>query len=124
MLLRDVRPTPEPNWAGSLDRKVPARFPRPPAVWKGPFIALRAHVFAFGAVATVASMIVVLVIVLSNVSTGSNDSAGGGSGMSASTAKSAAPEPLSAPAGAPQSRAVKKTTAITLTTTPGEVQSV
>src|SRR3954453_13022299 len=87
MLLRDVRPTPEPNWAGSLDRKVAAGFPRPPALWKRPFIALRAHVFAFGAVATVASMIVVLVIVLSNVSTGSDDS---GSGSVA--AMKAAPE--------------------------------
>src|SRR4051812_23151534 len=95
MLLRDVRPTPEPHWAGSLDRKVAAGFPRPPALWKRPFIALRAHVFAFGAVATVASMIVVLVIVASHLSTGSDDSKSSGGSVAAMQA-----EPLSDSAGA------------------------
>src|SRR4051812_45185583 len=134
MLLRDVRPAPEPAWAARLDTKVAQGFPRPPAAWKRPLIALREHLFAFGAVASVASAIVVLIVVVSSMSTGSDDSAksspaglpivqsdtrssGGASGGSA--AAPAAIAPLTR-----EARPVKKTTAITLTTTPDEVQSI
>ena len=53
MLLRDVRPAPDPAWATRLDARVAARFPKPPPAWKKPLIAVREHFFAFGAVAAV-----------------------------------------------------------------------
>jgi hypothetical protein len=147
MLLRDVRPAPDPAWAARLDAKVAHGFPRPPAAWKKPFIALREHFFALGAVATVASVVIVLIVVAGNADLGSDDSANsGGAAVPASAEKSAgrpqadsgsaggssaqkAPDAMSTPAlAAPglqrQARPVKKTTAITLTTTPDEVQSV
>ena len=53
MLLRDVRPAPDPAWATKLDARVAARFPKPTPAWKKPLIVFREHFFAFSAVATV-----------------------------------------------------------------------
>jgi hypothetical protein len=132
MLLRDARPAPDPAWAAALDRKVAHGFPHPPAAWKRPFIALREHFFAFGAFATAASVALVLIIVVANADFGGSDDSATSAAMPASdsssggSATSAAPEAM---ATAPPSleraaRPVKKTTAITLTTTPDDVQSV
>src|SRR3954465_2132678 len=73
MLLRDVRPAPEPAWAARLDTKVAEGFPRPPAAWKKPLIALREHLFAFGALASAASVAIVLIIVVANADLGGSD---------------------------------------------------
>ena len=62
MLLRDVRPAPDPAWAAKLDARVAARFPKPTPAWKKPLIAFREHFIAFGAVATVGCAILALVI--------------------------------------------------------------
>src|SRR4051794_34106078 len=62
MLLRDLRPAPDPAWAARLDTRVAQRFPRPPAWWKRPFIAFRENLFAFGAVGTIATALIVLVV--------------------------------------------------------------
>jgi Domain of unknown function (DUF4349) len=134
MLLRDVRPAPDPAWATRLDTKVAQGFPRPPAAYKKPFIALRAHLFAFGAVASVASAVIVLIVVVSSMSTGSDDSAKSSPAAMATAESDArssggassgsAPAPTSIAPLQGQARPVKKTTAITLTTTPDEVQSV
>jgi Domain of unknown function (DUF4349) len=135
MLLRDVRPAPDPAWAARLDTKAAQGFPRPPAAWKRPLIALREHLFAFGALASAASVAIVLIIVVANADLGGSDDS-----ASATSAKSASPamEQSTDSAGGGgaagpsrdalgitgQARPVKKTTAITLTTTPDEVQSV
>src|SRR4051794_29220639 len=58
MLLRDVRPAPDPAWAARLDTRVAARFPGPPPRWK----ALRQNFFAFGVAGALASMVIVVVV--------------------------------------------------------------
>src|ERR1044072_2090319 len=87
MLLREVRPVPDPAWTAKLDARVAARFPGPPPRWKAPLIALRDHLLAFGAAATVAWLLVVLVMVAPSFSGGDRDSGGGG----ASPAKEMSP---------------------------------
>src|SRR6478609_6567193 len=72
MLLRDLRPAPAPAWAARLDTRVAQRFPRPPAWWKRPFITFRENLFAFGAVGTVATGLIVLVLAASHSSGGDN----------------------------------------------------
>ena len=62
-LLREVRPRRDPTWTTKLDARVAARFPGPPPRWKAPLIAFRDHFFAFGAVATIASLLIVVVLV-------------------------------------------------------------
>src|SRR5690242_206075 len=147
MLLREVRPVPDPAWATKLDARVAARFPGPPPRWKAPLIVLRDHMLAFGTVATVASLLIVLVIAAPSLHfSGSSDSDEGGSSAGGTASKSAAsppaattaPESLSrtqkptqfstdsAAGGAPQSaqRHLKTTTSLTLTTTPYQVHSV
>src|SRR5215217_1116177 len=90
MLLRDVRPVPDPAWATKLDARVAARFPGPPPRWKAPLIAFREHLMAIGAVATVGSLIVVLVVAGLSVDRGSDDSASSGSAKSAAAPESQA----------------------------------
>src|SRR4051794_6949195 len=130
MLLRDVRPAPDPTWAARLDARVGEGFSRPPAAWKRPFHALRRHGFAFGAVAAVASALVVIVLAAQRTPTDSQDSGGGSvTAMSApksagSDSKAAAPPAVTGITLQPQDRSVKTTTAITLTTALDEVQSV
>src|SRR3954463_509374 len=58
MLLHDVRPAPEPDWAARLDARVADRFPGPPPRWK----ALRENFFAFGVAGALASMVIVVVV--------------------------------------------------------------
>src|SRR3954451_11474802 len=58
MLLRDLRPAPEPDWAARLDKRVAARFPGPPPRWQ----ALRQNFFAFGVAGALASMVIVVVV--------------------------------------------------------------
>ena len=55
MLLRDVRPAPDPAWTAKLDARVAARFPGPPPRWKAPLSPLRDHLLAFVAAAATAS---------------------------------------------------------------------
>ena len=56
MLLREVRPAPDPAWAARLDARVAARFPGPAAALEGAAAStLRDHFLAIGAVATVAT---------------------------------------------------------------------
>jgi glycine cleavage system regulatory protein len=144
-LLRDVRPAPDPAWAARLDARAAARFPGPPPRWKAPLIALREHLLAVGAVATVATA---LIVVVSTVSfSGSDDSASTASSGSSSSAQrrsaedsaggsgSAAAKPAApsiAPALAPQTgaatpgrdRAVLKNASLTLSVPSDEVDSV
>ena len=106
MLLREVRPAPDPAWAAKLDARVAARFPGPPPAWKAPLIALRDHMLAFGAVATVATLLIVMVIALPAVNTGGSDSENSGgaavpmSGSSDDSAKAPAAPTTSAPESA------------------------
>ena len=145
MLLRDLRPAPDPAWAARLDTRVAQRFPRPPAWWKRPFIAFRENLFAFGAVGTVATGLIVLVLAAMNSTGGgadneatsasmssdaaatpaaaAEDSAGGSGGASGKFPQRTESASKAAPLAA-QQRDVKTTTAITLTTTPDRVQSV
>src|SRR4051812_4656487 len=108
-LLREVRPAPDPAWTAKLDSRVAARFPGPPPRWKAPLNALREHFLAFGAVATVACGLIVLVIALPSVNTSGGDSAttSGSAGTSAESnsadvpaAATAAPESAKRESGA------------------------
>src|SRR3954447_23604505 len=122
-LLRDVRPAPDPQWAMRLDARVAARFPGPPPRWKQALLAVREHLLALGGVATVATLVIV---VISAVSVDNGDSTGGsksapassGGGASA-TRRAAAPPPTAFSTAPTTARDVKSTTALTLTTTPG-----
>jgi len=148
MLLRDVRPTPTPEWTTKLDAKVAARFPRPVPGWKRKLRALRAHFAALSlATATAAALLVVVIVIAKNVETGGDDSASSSAGGGAevrsdssagSGASSSAPEaakraaPLStaspdrAAGAAPQAadRAVIASASLTLTTAAEDVESV
>jgi hypothetical protein len=135
MLLRDVRPVPDPAWAGELDARMAARFPGPPPRWKGSLSALREHFFAFGVAGAVASMLLVLVIAAVNSHSGDDTASGGSasapaaapnsdSGSSSSGgAKSAAP-PLSAAPETLGARPQRKDAALTLACTPAQVATV
>src|SRR3954462_14971062 len=87
MLLREVRPVPDPAWTTKLDARVAARFPGPPPRWKAPIIALRDHMLALGTVATVASLLIVLVIAAPSL----HFSGGGDSEDAASSGSASAP---------------------------------
>src|SRR4051812_42362370 len=64
MLLRDVRPEPDPVWAEKLDAKVAARFPKPARrrFWQVSFLSVRQQIFAMGGVGLVAGLAALLVI--------------------------------------------------------------
>src|SRR4051794_41859670 len=98
MLLRDVRPAPEPAWAERLDARVASRFPGPPPRWKAPLITLRDHMLAMGAVATVASLLIVLVIAAPSFNGGDSDDSGASGGRADKEKSAAAPPPAGAPA--------------------------
>ena len=136
MLLRDVRPAPDPAWTAKLDARVAARFPKPTPAWKKPLIAFREHFIALSAVATMGCLLLAFVAV-SIRSSGEDDAdspaamsapASGDSAESAedssgsSTAK--APQPMSAAPVERQSRAVISSATLTLSTTPDKVNSV
>src|SRR3954464_491861 len=128
MLLRDVRPVPNPDWAARLDKRAAAGFPGPVPGWKKKLQALRAHFAALSlATATVGALFLVVIVIAKNVDTGgSDDSASGGVAMQApasagksssgsgATADSSAPLPeaVKAPDG---DRAVLKNATLTLT---------
>jgi len=139
MLLRDVRPAPEPAWAAKLDARVAARFPKPTPAWKKPLIAFREHFFAFGAVATVGCAVLALVVVGIRYSGGSDESGSSGSAMpmsgsaeesaSDSGGGSSAPNPTATLS--PESRtfssdgrAVISSATLTLSTSPDKVNTV
>jgi Domain of unknown function (DUF4349) len=143
MLLRDLRPAPDPAWAARLDARVAARFPGPPPRWKRPLIALRDHLLAIGAVATAAVAAVAFVMVIASLPQAGDDeeAASGGStpvmsapeansGGGASTAeeKSAdsaqAPQATTAPAQPSRDRAVISAATLTLSTSPDRVETV
>ncbi|HEY6888268.1 MAG TPA: DUF4349 domain-containing protein [Solirubrobacter sp.] len=148
MLLRDVRPVPDPVWAEKLDAKVAARFPGPVPGWKQKLQALRDHFVALSlATATAATLLLIVVVIAKNIDTSGDDSAGGsttsakalGSVDSASSGssgakKSAAPERTTAAASAPltaaggssgagRGRAVLSNASLTITTAAGEVET-
>jgi hypothetical protein len=131
MLLREIRPVPEPAWAARLDARVAARFPGPPPRWKAPFIAVRQNFLAFGAAGAIASVLVVLIVVGLNSggvddmsssmsAPASKSAADSGSTSGGGSAKSAAPAvPLTA-----QARVQRKDAALTLSCTPAQVATV
>src|SRR4051812_27193928 len=137
MLLRDVRPVPEPSFAARLDARVARGFPRPPALWKRPLLAMRDHMLALGTLTAVAGAIVVLVFAGLSSRGSDDESASGGASAPAATPagaedssgagtapKTAKVGSLAAPIAPPQDRDVKTTTSVTLTTTPDQVQAV
>jgi hypothetical protein len=130
MLLREVRPEPDPAWATKLDARVAARFPKPTPAWKKPLIAFRAHLMAFGAVATVGCALLAFVLVVGN-NVGSDDSESGGSSAvpamgteSAEDSGGVTQAPPDARAVAPRDRAVLSSATLTLSTTPDKVNTV
>jgi hypothetical protein len=99
MLLRDVRPVPDPVWAEKLDAKVAARFPGPIPPWKKKLQALRDHFAAFAlASATAATLLLIVVVIAKNIDTSGGDDASLATGGSAESAK-AAPSGDSASSG-------------------------
>jgi hypothetical protein len=145
MLLRDVRPVPDPAWAARLDARVAARFPGPPPRWKRPLIALRDHMLAIGAVATVAAAAMALIVVIASIEPGGDDeepasggaaapmtaapemdSGGGGASSAAGDddlQRQAAPTPATLTPDAGK-RAVLSAATLTLSTTPDRVEAV
>ncbi len=121
MLLRDVRPAPDPIWAARLDARAAAGFPGPPPRWKAPLLAFRNHLFAFGAVGAVASMLIVLVFAATHIEVGGDDE-GASSGGASAPAMSAPESVDQAARGA--DRAVLKNASITLSTRPDQVQEI
>ena len=121
MLLRDVRPAPDPIWAARLDARAAAGFPGPPPRWKAPLLAFRNHLFAFGAVGAVASMLIVLVFAATQIEVGGDDE-GASSGGASAPAMSAPESVDQAARGA--DRAVLKNASITLSTRPDQVQEI
>ena len=135
MLLRDVRPAPDPAWATKLDARVAARFPKPTPAWKKPLIAFREHFFAFGAVATVGCAILALVVVGIRYSNGSSDDSGSVAmteqAPSSDSAGGGSTAKVPAPTLSPESRtfsnadrAVISSATLTLSTTPDKVNTV
>src|SRR4051794_10741614 len=139
MLLRDVRPVPNPDWAARLDKRAAAGFPSPPSRPKKGLRGLRSHFAAWSLAAASAATLLVIVVVgikiQHNVS--SNDFATGGSSgaapaMPESSSKSRGGEadsaaPLtggSAGATVGEDRAVLKNATLTLSAAPGEVQAL
>ena len=113
MLLRDVRPVPDPVWAEKLDAKVAARFPGPIPPWKKKLRTLRDHFAALSlATATAATLLLIVVVIAKNVDTGGSDSAGDAMSMKAPpSADSASSGSSSAPSSAKKSGSSERTTA-------------
>ncbi len=135
MLLRDVRPAPDPAWATKLDARVAARFPKPTPAWKKPLIAFREHFFAFGAVATVGCALLALVVVGLRYSDGSSDDSGSVAmteqAPSSDSAGGGSTAKVPAPTLSPESRtfsnadrAVISSATLTLSTSPDKVNTV
>src|SRR3954462_9075752 len=77
-LLRDVRPTPRPEFTTKLDSRVAARFPGPVPAWKRKLRTLRDHMAALTLVtASGAAALLILVVLVKGVSVGGDESAGG-----------------------------------------------
>jgi uncharacterized protein DUF4349 len=138
MLLRDVRPAPDPAWAEQLDAKVAARFPKPAKrrFWRVSFLSVRAQIFAMGGVGLVAGLAALLVITASSSYTSSSSenivsakAAPPSSGASADSAATVTPQTSSgassgsSAASPARRRAVLSNATLTLTTRPGEVES-
>src|SRR3954453_4756565 len=93
MLLRDVRPAPDPAWTARLDARVAARFPGPPPRWKVALETIRMHFMALRAVGAVGALIVALVIAAPSFNSGdSAEDASSGSGSAKVPASAAKPE--------------------------------
>src|SRR4051794_6236661 len=91
MLLREVRPAPDPVWAEKLDAKVAARFPGPVPGYKKKLRTLREHFAALSlATATVATLVLIVVVIGKNIDTGGSDDSGSSASIEVPTsAKSA-----------------------------------
>jgi hypothetical protein len=138
MLLRDVRPAPDPAWTTKLDARVAARFPKPTPAWKKPLIAFREHFFAFGAVATVGCAVLALVVVGIRYSGGSDESGSSGSAMpmseqatdsgsggsSAPESSTTLPPEAKVKTFSSDGRAVISSATLTLSTSPDKVNTV
>jgi hypothetical protein len=141
MLLRDVRPVPNADWAARLDKRAAAGFPGPDPRRKKALRSFRNHFAAWSLAAATAATLLVIVLVGVRVQHGSSDDSmsssasapaaipeaasksSGGSGSSA--ADSSAPLVREQAAGAAGGdRAVLKNATLTLTAAPGEVQSL
>src|SRR5689334_6475651 len=86
MLLRDVRPVPNPDWAARLDKRAAAGFPSPPSLPKRFLRGIRSHFAALSlATATVGALFLV-VLVISSIDTSSSNNADVGSSGGASAA--------------------------------------
>ncbi|WP_028062853.1 DUF4349 domain-containing protein [Solirubrobacter soli] len=141
MLLRDVRPVPNPAWAASLDKRAAAGFPSPPSFPKRVLRGIRNHFAALSLATATVGALFVTVLVISNLDTGSNDD----SGATRAAVPAAAPESSKSASGAGstpdvatapplardsaggvagEDRSVLKNASITLTTTVGEVQGL
>jgi hypothetical protein len=134
-LLRETKPEPDPKWALELDTRVAHGFPRPPAVWTRPLIAVRDH--WLGLFATLAVASVMGVVVLAALSAEDTDEEGaGGSGSTtamseaapAAKAKSGGDSAARAIAPAPsvqlEDRAVRTNASLVLSTTPDKVPAL
>src|SRR4051812_23433142 len=90
MLLRDIRPVPEPAFAAALDARVAHGFPAPPPRWQRPFRALREHFLALGTVTAIAGVIAFLVV--AGVSSDGGDEPASSAGGSMSSKAAATPQ--------------------------------
>jgi len=134
MLLRDVRPSPDPEWAARLDARAAAGFPGPVPPWKAKLQTLRHHLGALTlATATAGALMLILVVGVKTVGGGGDDAAtSGGSAESAaapasgqkSAGDSSGAVPLASVPNAGRDRAVLSSAAITLSTRPDQVESV
>src|SRR3954451_19178531 len=136
MLLRDVRPVPNPDWAARLDRRAAAGFPSPPSRPKRALRGLRDHFAAWSLAAATAAAVLVIVVVAVQVQKRAG-SGGSVAGNSAAAPAMKLPKPGSESAGGAGSsaadsaapltdgdRAVLKNATLTLTAAAGEVQGL
>src|SRR3954447_5339121 len=89
MLLRDVRPVPNPDWAARLDKRAAAGFPSRPSRPKRALRGLRDHFAAWSLAAATAATLLVIVLVGIKLQDGAgSDDAASGSSASAPAAMS------------------------------------
>ena len=142
MLLRDLRPVPDPAWASKLDARVAAGFPTPPSRWERTWDGFRAHFLALGTVSAVASVLILFVVVIApNMELGGGDDEAASGGSSAAEPAMALPETAQDSGGssgggsamteeqksaaAPGAdRAVLKNASITLSARPDQVETI
>src|SRR4051812_45871776 len=84
MLLRDVRPVPNPDWTARLDKRAAAGFPSPPSRPKKALRGLRNHFAAWSlAAATAATLLVIVLVGIRVQNDASSDDIGSGGSSAA-----------------------------------------